>query len=262
VTAAGEQVLAYAYSQVGMTESPPNSNLCSPYTDAWGPGAWCAMFVSYCDETAGYPLPPINGPAGFSYCPDGQIAAYTTGHALDASQVEPGDGLIFSWESWHMEGGIAVCSYGVYSGAPAGDHTGLFVGWLDGGYMITVEGNTSQDSWDNGGAVLERSDRHTSQICCYARHDALNTGGGSTQPPLEEEDDDLYKTCLVTTAGHPWNGSVFMVAGGRAVGMNDSALVADLQGRGLASPTISVEAWTIYGCYEVVYPSGPGAVPQ
>src|SRR4029079_18799636 len=161
MTAAGDQVLAYAYSQVGATENPPNSNLCSPYTDAWGPGAWCAMFVSYCNQVTGYPLPPINGPAGFSYCPDGQIAAFTTGHSVGEGGVEPGDSLIFSWEDFYYgNDGIAYCSASIYAGAPAGDHTGLFAGWLGGGYMRTVEGNTSQSSWDNGGAVLERTDRY------------------------------------------------------------------------------------------------------
>lgn len=180
MTAAGDQVLAYAYSQVGVTENPPNSNICSPYTDAWGAGAWCAMFVSYCADAAGYPLPPIDGPAGFSYVPNGQIAAYTTGHDVGEGGVEPGDVLCFSWEPWHMEGGIAICSSGVYAGAPAGDHTGFFAGWLGGGYMRTVEGNTSQSSWDNGGAVMERTDRYTGQICSYGRHAALDGGGSGT----------------------------------------------------------------------------------
>jgi hypothetical protein len=142
------------------------------------------MFVSYCDAAAGYPLPPINGPAGFSYCPDGQIAAFSTGHSVGEGGVEPGDGLIFSWEPFYYgNDGIAYCSSGVYAGSPAGDHTGFFVEWLGGGYMRTVEGNTGSQSWDNGGAVLERTDRYTGQICCYARHDALNTGGSITPPP-------------------------------------------------------------------------------
>jgi len=189
MTAAGDAVLAYSRQFVGMTESPPNSNLCSPFTDAWGAGAWCAMFTSYCNAGAGYPYPAINGPAGLSYCPDGQYYAYTTGHSVGEGGVEPGDSLIFSWEAWHMENGYAVCSYGVYAGAPAGDHIGLFVQWLPGGYMQTIEGNTSQSSWDNGGAVMERTDRYPSQICCYARHEALNQGG-STKPPVVEDDED------------------------------------------------------------------------
>lgn len=166
-----------SYTQVGNSENPPNSNVCSPYTDAWGAGAWCAMFVSWCDVQAGYPLPAINGPAGFSYVPSGQQYAYGNGESVGEA-VENGDTLIFSWEPWHMEGGIALCSYGVYAGTPAGDHTGFFAGWLGGSYMRTVEGNTSHSSWDNGGAVMERTDRYTGQVCCYWRPAAIAAGGG------------------------------------------------------------------------------------
>ena len=177
-------MLAYAYTQVGVTENPAGSNNV-PYWDPWGGnyGAWCAAFVSYCDAAAGYPLPPIDGAPGFSYCPSGQIAAFQTGHSVGEGGVEPGDTLIFSWEPFYYGAdGIAYCSSGIYAGAPAGDHTGLFAGWLGGSYMRTVEGNTSQSSWDNGGAVMERTDRYTGQICCYARHEALG-GGGGTPPP-------------------------------------------------------------------------------
>jgi hypothetical protein len=264
MTAAGDQVLALAYTQVGNTENPPNSNLCSPYTDAWGAGAWCAMFVSWVDAAAGYPLPPINGPAGFSYCPDGQVAAFNFGRSVGSGGVEPGDALIFSWEPWHMEGGIAICSYGGYAGAPAGDHTGFFAGWLGGGYMRTVEGNTSQSSWDNGGAVMERTDRYDAQICCYARHAALGSGGGGgpITPPQEEEDDTMYQPLLVVTEGSPWKGSVFLCAGGYALGLGDESILKNMQARGYCKPVIEVNDWDIYGAYMVVYPSGPGAVPR
>lgn len=256
MTAAGDAVISFAYSQVGVTEQPPNSNLCSPYTDGWGAGAWCAMFVSYCNSAAGYPLPQINGPLGFSYCPDGQIYGFT----YDGSNTppEPGDCLIFSWEPFaYGPDGIAYCTSGIYAGVPAGDHTGYFVEWLGGSYMRTVEGNTSQSSWDNGGAVMERTDRYQGQICCYWRPAVMASGGGSTP---QGEEDDMYKTCLVVTEGSPWKGSVFMCAGGRAVGMNDGNIVSNLQARGLAGPTIEVEEWDIYGGYEVVYPSGRGAM--
>lgn len=181
MTAAGDQTLAWAYTQVGVTEQPPNSNNV-PYWDPWGGnyGAWCAAFVSYGYDATGTPLPPIDGAPGFSYCPSGQIAAFTTGHSVGEGGVEPGDTLIFSWEPWfYGADGVAYCSSGAYAGAPAGDHTGYFAGWLGGGYMRTVEGNTSQSSWDNGGAVMERTDRYTGQICCYARHAALGAGGGT-----------------------------------------------------------------------------------
>lgn len=176
MTAAGEAVLAVAYTQIGVTEDPPGSNQVI-YNEGWTDSAWCATFVSWCCTQAGYPLPAINGPQGFSYCPSGQ----EWGYRYDGSNVdpEPGDVLIFSWEPWHLEGGIAICSSGAYAGSPAGDHTGF---WAGGGY--TVEGNTSRSSWDNGGAVMERGDRYSGQICCVWRPAVIAAGG-----PSEGEDE-------------------------------------------------------------------------
>lgn len=176
MSAGGDQSLAVSYTQIGNSENPPYSNLCSPYTDPWGAGAWCAMFVSWCAENAGYPLPALNGAHGFSYVPSGQMYAYQNGEATGDPQ--PGAVLLFSWEAWHMEGGIAVCSYGAYAGAPAGDHTGFFAGWLGGGYMVSTEGNTSTGSWDDGGTVMERRDRYSGQVCCYWQPAVFGTGTG------------------------------------------------------------------------------------
>jgi hypothetical protein len=205
VTVAGDQVVAAAYSWVGTTENPPNSNLCSPFTDAWGPGAWCAMAVSYWCQQGGAPLPAINGPAGFSYVPDGQVAAFHNGRSVGEGGAEPGDVLHFSWEPWfYGADGVAYCSYGVYAGAPAGDHTGLFVGWAGDGYMVTVEGNTSQSSWDNGGAVMERGDRHVSQICCYARHAALEGPPTTPEDEMTEQDFDRIRSIVHDEVLNVW----------------------------------------------------------
>lgn len=231
MTGAGSQVLGTAYSQVGRTEDPPNSNLCSPYTDPWGAGAWCAMFVSWCCEATGYPVPPINGPAGFSYCPDGNVYAHTTGHAVDEGRAEDGDILIFSWEPFYYgNDGVAYCSYGVYAGTPAGDHTGFFAGWLGGSYMRTVEGNTSQSSWDNGGAVMERTDRYTGQICCYARHAAMSGGGSGPgpQPPAEDEDDEMKLRCFIDDTN-----TTYAVDGLHAYALGNPAIYGTLCGAGM-----------------------------
>lgn len=72
----------------------------------------------------------------------------------------------------------------------------------------------------------------------------------------------MYSTCLITTEGSPWKGSVFMCAGGRAVPMSDPNIVANLQARGLAGPTIEVEEWDITGGYQYAEPMGPGQVPR
>jgi len=265
MTAGGDASLAVAFSQVGVTESPPNSNQV-PYWDWWGCnlGSWCACFVSYCNAMAGYPLPALDGSCsgvpGFVSCPSGTYHSWAYGE--QAPSPEPGDVLIFSWYGWSLYDGIPIIDDGSeWTGWVAGDHTGYFVRDLGGGWIETVEGNTSQSSWDNGGAVMNRTDRYWGQICSLWRPSNYGGSGGPGPTPPQPQDDDMYQTCLITTAGHPWNGSVFMCAGGRAVGMSDPNIVANLQARGLAGPTINVEAWDIYGGYEIVYPSGPGAVP-
>lgn len=245
MTAAGDAVLATSYSCVGMTENPPNSNLCSPFTDAWGAGAWCAMFISWCCAETGYPVPPINGPAGFSYCPDGNVYAHSTGHAVGEGGVENGDILIFSWEPFYYgSDGIAYCAYGVYAGSPAGDHTGFFAGWLGDGYMRTVEGNTSQSSWDNGGAVMERTDRYTGQICCYARHALLNIGGGGggTAPPQEEDEDDEMMRLLIRHE----DGSAYAVDGIKAYPISSGYTLQVLQSTGalMTQAQMDAKGWT------------------
>ncbi len=258
MSAGGDASLAMAYSQVGLTEQPPNSNQV-PYWDWWGCnlGSWCGAFVSWCTAHAGYPLPVLDpscsGTAtGFVSCPSGTVYAWNAGE--EGAPAQPGDILIFSWYPWSVQGGLPIITSGEYVGWVAGDHTGFYVADMGGGYLRTVEGNTSQSSWDNGGAVMERTDRYWGQVCALWRPAVF--GGAAPGPPVLK-DEDMYQTCLVTTQGDPWNGSVFMCAGGRAVGMSDGNIVANLQARGLAGPTINVEAWDIYGGYEVIFPSGP-----
>jgi hypothetical protein len=264
MTAAGEAVLAVAYGEVGYVEGANNS---TKYWDWYGGnyGPWCGVFCMWCSAMAGYPV-----------CTDcvlvsnGTVHGYSTAgsgatgvEAQRTLDLQPGDFVLFSWEPWEFRNGIPTC-VGEWDGYPAGDHIGIVAYDLGGGRFAAVEGNTSDGSWDNGGMVMLREDRWHSQVCGWWRQEHIVDGTGpgpGPGPGPAERDDDLYATCLVTTAGHPWNGSNFMCAGGRAVGMNDPNIVANLQARGLAGPTIAVEAWDVYGGYEVTYPSGAGAVP-
>lgn len=276
MTAAGDAVLAEAQRWVGTTEWPPGSNA-GPWWDPWGAnyGSWCAAFVSMVVNNAlgAGAMCAVDGAQGFMLVSNGVIHQYETpGDGITGLEAQrtpdllPGDVVNYSWENWTFSGtpgasgSVPIILGGEYDGWVAGDHTGIVQSAPDGsGYFTAVEGNTSLTSDDNGGAVMVRT-RHLSQVCGWWRpvtYRSSTPGSG----PGPEEDEDVYKTCLVTTEGHPWKGSVFMCAGGRAVGMNDPNIVANLQARGLAGPTINVEAWDIYGGYEVVYPSGPGVVP-
>jgi cold shock CspA family protein len=98
--------------------------------------------------------------------------------------LQPGDVVLFSWYSWTFSGGVPVITDPEWAGWVAGDHTGIVAtAPAADGYFSAVEGNTSQSSWDNGGAVLYRTDRHISQVCGWWR--PLAYGETGTTPPPE-----------------------------------------------------------------------------
>jgi hypothetical protein len=185
VTAGGDATLAMARTQLGVTESPPHSNEV-PYWAWWGCylGSWCGAFASWCPAHAGYPLPAIDASCsdsatGFVLCSNGTIHAWQV--AGIPAVAEPGDNLIFSWYPWELQGGVPIISSGEWAGWVAGDHTGIFVADLGGGYIQTVEGNTGSTG---GGSVLERTDRYWGQVCAIWRPPSFVGGGsGAVTPP-------------------------------------------------------------------------------
>jgi len=200
VTAAGDAVLAEAYRWVGTTEQPPGSNG-GPWWDAFGAnyGSWCAAFVSMVVNIAlgDGSMCQVDSSAGFMLVSNGVSHQYLTGSpgsstGLEAQRtpdLQPGDVVNYSWESWRWEGvpgqgGYPVCDGGPYDGWTAGDHTGIASSRPDGaGYFYAVEGNTSDGgSQDNGGMVLERQ-RHISQVCGWWRPVAY----GGTEPGDDDE---------------------------------------------------------------------------
>lgn len=184
MTAAGDAVLAVARSQVGVTEDPPGSNQV-PYWDWWGAnlGSWCAVFASWCCWTAGFPICDVDGTDGFVLVSNGTLHSYAhfeqAREAQTTADLQPGDVVLFSWYSWDWDDGVPVITDPEWAGWVAGDHTGIFAYSLGDGYFACVEGNTSQSSWDNGGAVLERTDRHISQVCGWWRPLAYGQTGGA-----------------------------------------------------------------------------------
>lgn len=188
MTAGGDATIAVARTQVGVTESPPHSNEV-PYWAWWGCylGSWCGAFASWAPATAGFPLPAIDASCssdatGFVLCSNGTYYAWTV--AGIPAIAQPGDNLIFSWYPWELRDGIPVINSGEWAGWVAGDHTGLFVADLGGGYIQTIEGNTGSNSWDNGGAVLERNDRYWGQVCALWRPANFEgDGSGAVTPP-------------------------------------------------------------------------------
>ena len=143
------RVIDTALGQVGYTESPPGSNR-TKYGAWYGLDGqpWCMMFVQWCFNGAGCPLP------------------YKTASC---------SGLL----RWYREnmpqavfgtpqaGDIAIYSFG---------HTGIVLS-CDGQHLEAVEGNTSPDdkgSQDNGGGVYRRR-RPVSSACAFIRPEY--TGG-------------------------------------------------------------------------------------
>ena len=104
-------------------------------------GAWCADFVRM---ALGEAIGDENLPEWYqnvenkAYCPS--IAAAGEGHQVDVSQAQPGDIVLFDWDS---------------DGTP--DHVGLLVDNGDGATTInTIEGNTSGAG---GGSCVEEKSR-------------------------------------------------------------------------------------------------------
>lgn len=262
MSAYGDEVLAMARSQIGVSEQPPYSNNV-PYWDWYGAslGSWCACFVSWCYWHANHKICAVDSEKGFVLVSNGTIHSYETPPEAQATaELEPGDTVLFSWYAWSWSNGLPVISDGSeWDGWIAGDHTGIFAYWIDrgSGQFACVEGNTG-----DAGSVMERTDRYMSQVCGWWRPPTIAGGAPSPGPTPIDEDDDMYQPLLVITEGSPWKGSVFLCSGGYAVGIGDESILKNMQARGYCKPTIEVNDWDVYGAYMVVYPSGPGAIPR
>jgi hypothetical protein len=113
-----EKVLALAAKQHA---SEHNGNNVTKYNIWFGdPGApWCGAFVSWVYYHAGHPLPAIQGPKGFVYCP--YAIKYAREHHQLHETPKPGD--IFLLKN--------------------GSHTGIVSKVYADGHFDTVEGNES-----------------------------------------------------------------------------------------------------------------------
>ncbi|MEN9684832.1 MAG: hypothetical protein RLZZ28_618 [Bacteroidota bacterium] len=144
-----QAIIDIAAAEKGMGEKPANSNL-TKYGKWYGFDGvpWCAMFVSWVYDQAGYPLGKIDDENGFRYCP----SAYQFWKAHDRITTEPhkGDIVLFDWS------GDGKC-----------DHTGIFVEWVT-PYksFISWEGNTAMGNDSDGGKVMLRS-RNTSTVKAF-----------------------------------------------------------------------------------------------
>lgn len=133
-----KKIIEIAEAEIGYTETPANSNK-TKYGKWFGFDgvAWCAIFVSWCYDKAGYPLGNIGYTKGYAGCQSG-VSFFTKTKRITTNPVE-GDIVFFDW-----------------NGDGRYDHTGIFVKWIDKTTFETIEGNTSLTNQSNGGEVMRR----------------------------------------------------------------------------------------------------------
>ena len=146
-----EKVLAIARGELGVKESPANSNRVKYNTWYYGrevSGAaypWCMAFVQWVFAQAGVKLPLRTASCGALMNAAKKAGQWVT------KDYRPGDVVIYD-----------------FPGGAATDHTGIIEKVTLTG-VVAIEGNTSQaGSQSNGGMVCRRT-RKTSTVTAYIR---------------------------------------------------------------------------------------------
>ena len=143
----------WALKQVGMTESPPNTNR-GPKVDVWeeflgGPlgGPWCGYFAGYAVQKIG----KAQSNCGFQYAPNitnDARAGNNNLHEVSAADAEPGDIVTFF----------------------NSEHIGLVREKSKNGMILTVDGNTSSETGKEAdGGIVEKKERSFGDVTCVAR---------------------------------------------------------------------------------------------
>lgn len=135
-----KQTLDIARSQLGVKESPPNSNRVLYNTWFWGREVsgpdypWCAAWVAWVCDKANVKLPVRTASCGALMNAAKNAKMWVTGN------FQPGDLAIFDW-----------------SGAKTTtNHVGIVESVTSNG-VVTIEGNTAVGNDSNGGEVMRRT---------------------------------------------------------------------------------------------------------
>lgn len=136
-----ETILRVARGEIGTTENPAGSNR-QKYGEAYGlNGApWCVIFCWWCFQEAGA-SGLFYGGGKTASCSQYIAWAKKAGQWITGG-FQPGDLVFFDFNP---------------SAGDGVDHVGIVESW-DGQTLVTIEGNTSLTSDDNGGAVMRRTD--------------------------------------------------------------------------------------------------------
>lgn len=153
---AASDIVSKAKSYIGTVEKPSGSNNVIFNTHYYGKAvsgsayAWCCVFVwdifRLCSASSLF----YDGKKT-DYCPTLQSWGKKKGLAVSKSDGQAGDIIFFDWNG----NGLA-------------DHVGIIEKKNNDGTYLTIEGNTSLTSNDNGGKVMNRT-RKLSEICTIIR---------------------------------------------------------------------------------------------
>lgn len=149
--------IARARKELNTTEYPPNSNNVKYNTwfygkEVYGPQfPWCAVFISYIFKDN------PNLVKKTASCLD--MLEWFEAHNRIVTHPQPGDIVFFKYSTNKRRT----------------NHVGLVISIADHNNFMTIEGNTSMKSDDNGGAVMERR-RTRSNVVGFARPEYSDIG--------------------------------------------------------------------------------------
>ena len=141
---ARDRILKVARHEIGVKESPPNSNdgpRVRQYEATTGAyrQPWCASFAKWVFTNAGVKATPQ------------MTADVTTWLGFPHTKnPQPGDAVIYQWDSGDV------------------DHIGIFEKGLGEGAFDAIEGNTSYGNDSNGGEVMVRT-RSVANVAAFVR---------------------------------------------------------------------------------------------
>src|SRR4029077_2633836 len=148
--------LAESTKWLGLKENPFGSNRCK-FTEWYGMvGPWCAMFATYCFETAaqnvGKDSPSFVRGIYYAYVPYILNDARSRLRGLSVTtSPQPGDLVLYDWNRNYVP-----------------DHVGIFESGNNTQWKA-IEGNTSMGNNSNGGEVMRRDRRITDGLITFVR---------------------------------------------------------------------------------------------
>ncbi len=155
-TSSAKARLAKAQAEIGVKESPANTNRQKYgvwYEENGVP--WCAIFCTWCDETSPAPsgwLKKGASPDRYDYVPDIVSDARRGRNGLSVtSDPKPGDLVCYDWS---RDGEF--------------QHVGIFESGSSSAWNA-VEGNTGAQDNSNGGQVMRRSRRRSDASVVFVR---------------------------------------------------------------------------------------------